>query len=101
MGKRLDNNEFIKRAKKIHGDKYNYSKIDYEKYNKHVKIICPIHGEFLQTPSNHLHKKKYGCNKCGNESSVKENTQSINCTLGLYVLSHQHNILQGHIYCMH
>ncbi len=56
---------FIEKAKKIHGDKYNYSLVDYKKDDTSVKIICPIHGVFEQTPSNHLHKTKpQGCPKC-------------------------------------
>ena len=55
--------EFIKKAKIIHDDKYDYSLVDYEKSNKKVKIICDKHGEFEQTPNGHLSKK--GCQKCG------------------------------------
>ena len=54
--------EFIKKAKEIHGDKYNYSKVEYVTTNKNVTIICKEHGEFQQTPYSHL--KSNGCNKC-------------------------------------
>ena len=57
--------EFIQNAKKVHGDKYDYSKVEYKGHNTNVCIICPNHGEFLQTPSNHLSGK--GCQKCANE----------------------------------
>ena len=60
---RSNTKEFIEKAKKIHGDKYKYSKVDYKTSSKKVIIICPIHGEFLQTPSGHLGNK--GCIKCG------------------------------------
>lgn len=53
--------EFIEKAKKIHGDKYDYSKVEYVNNKTKVCIICPIHGEFWQTPNNHY---KYGCHKC-------------------------------------
>lgn len=56
--------EFIEKAKIIHGDKYDYSKVIYKGNKIKVCIICPEHGEFWQTPSNHL--RKYGCKKCGN-----------------------------------
>jgi len=61
-GKRLTTEEFIKRAKEVHGDKYDYSKVKYT--NKHTKvcIICPIHGEFWQEPNSHLYG--CGCNEC-------------------------------------
>ena len=57
--------EFIKKAKKIHGDKYDYSKVEYKNYGTKVCIICPEHGEFWQTPNNHLYG--YGCKKCANK----------------------------------
>ena len=56
--------------KKVHGEKYDYSFVDYIANNKKVKIICPIHGEFQQTPSAHL--LGCGCPKCGKESSNKK-----------------------------
>jgi hypothetical protein len=57
-------NEFIKRAKLIHGDKYDYSKVNYIKNSTEVTIICPIHGEFKQTPQSHLKSGSYGCRQC-------------------------------------
>ena len=53
---------FIEKAKKIHGDKYDYSKVEYVNNRTKVCIICPEHGEFWQTPNNHLMGK--GCSKC-------------------------------------
>lgn len=53
---------FIARAKEVHGNKYNYDKVDYQGYYTKVIITCPIHGEFLQTPGNHLEGR--GCKKC-------------------------------------
>ena len=46
--------DFIKNARLVHGDKYDYSKVDYVKDYIKVCIICPEHGEFWQTPANHL-----------------------------------------------
>lgn len=57
--------EFIKKAKAIHGDKYDYSKAKYTSYETKICIICPIHGEFWQTPSVHL--QNHGCPICKNE----------------------------------
>ena len=54
--------EFIQKAKAIHGDKYDYSKVEYVNSKTKVRIICPIHGEFWQVPSNHL--RNHGCPKC-------------------------------------
>jgi len=61
---KLTTEEFIQKAIVIHGNKYNYSKVDYKKSSEKVKIICPIHGEFEQRPNNHLQGKI--CNICGN-----------------------------------
>ena len=60
---KLTTEDFIKKAKQIHGDKYDYSKVEYDNYNTQVIIICPIHGEFWQTPDSHLQGK--GCKMCG------------------------------------
>ncbi|MFA5733351.1 MAG: hypothetical protein WC934_15300, partial [Acidithiobacillus sp.] len=60
--KKFTLNKFIEKAKLIHGDKYNYSKVEYKNIFIKIKIICPIHGEFEQAPVNHL--KGYGCVKC-------------------------------------
>jgi hypothetical protein len=53
---------FINMAKEIHGNKYNYSLVDYKINSTKVKIICPIHGEFEQTPNMHLQGR--GCPIC-------------------------------------
>ena len=58
--------EFIYEARKVHGDKYDYSRVVYESSVKKVCIICPEHGEFWQTPMNHLLGR--GCRKCGHLS---------------------------------
>lgn len=62
MAIRLSTEEFIEKAKLIHGDKYDYSKIEYKNYETKICIICPIHGEFYQTPNKHLNG--CGCPKC-------------------------------------
>ena len=69
--KKKTTKEFIERAKQIHGDKYDYSKVEYKNGNTKVCIICPIHGEFLVTPSNHIRER--GCPKCRNRNSVVNN----------------------------
>lgn len=67
---RLTQEEFIKRSKEIHDNRYNYSKVNYISRKKKVIIICPIHGEFQQTPDNHLQGK--GCPKCANKNITTE-----------------------------
>ena len=62
---RLGLERFIEKARKVHGDKYDYSKVEYINNCTKVCIICPKHGEFWQTPDNHLYG--YGCKKCADE----------------------------------
>jgi len=59
----LTKETFIEKAKKVHGDKYDYSKVEYENTDTNVTIICPEHGEFKQTPHHHLGGS--GCPICG------------------------------------
>jgi conserved hypothetical protein len=59
---KITTNEIIAKAKLVHGDKYDYSKVDYSNAHTKVCIICPNHGEFWQTPNNHL--RGHGCPKC-------------------------------------
>ncbi len=61
---KITNNKFIERSKKIHGDKYDYSNVEYTHISKPVKIICKVHGEFQQTPREHF--SGCGCYKCAN-----------------------------------
>ena len=65
----MDTEEFILKAKKIHGDKYDYSLVDYVNSKTRVKIICPKHGIFEQIPNSHI-VNKYGCKKCGNLKNI-------------------------------
>ena len=53
-GKSLSIKQFIEQSTNIHGDKYDYSQSLYISYKKPLKIICPLHGNFYQTPNNHL-----------------------------------------------
>ena len=68
MSRRKTTEEFIEEARKVHGDKYDYSKVEYINNKTKICIICPIHGEFWQIPDNHLHG--HGCKKCLKISST-------------------------------
>ena len=70
MAKSLTKEIFIKNAMKIHGNKYDYSKVDLEHRDEkgRVCIICPKHGKFWQRPSCHTTMKQ-GCQKCKGEKS--------------------------------
>ena len=66
--------KFIEKARKFHGDKYDYSKVEYKGDKTNICIICPIHGEFWQTPHNHLNIARGGCGcpKCSHMTSKLE-----------------------------
>ena len=70
--KRSNTDEFIKNAKKIHGDKYDYSKVDYKTASKNIIIICKLHGEFYQSPNSHLNGR--GCLICGGNKKKTTNS---------------------------
>jgi len=73
---RLGAEEFIKRAIRLHNEKYDYSLTDYINNQTKVKIICPDHGEFEQAPSSHISNHKHGCPKCAKISRSKTRTYS-------------------------
>ena len=54
--------QFIEDAHRVHGDKYDYSKVEYKTSKDKVCIVCPIHGEFWQTPNDHL--SGHSCRRC-------------------------------------
>jgi hypothetical protein len=60
--KKLTTEEFIEKSKKIHGDKYDYSKVNYINGKSNIIIICSKHGKFTQRGSSHLEGR--GCNNC-------------------------------------
>jgi len=71
---RLTLGEFIERAKIIHNNLYGYNKVEYVNNSTDVIIVCPVHGDFLQTPGNHLIGK--GCRDCGILSRAEKQTKS-------------------------
>jgi len=79
VGKKLTIQERILKFKKIHGNTYDYSKFRYNGNKEKSIFICLNHGDFEQTPSNHLNG--FGCIKCGGteqkttEIFIKESTK--------------------------
>lgn len=63
MPNRLTTEEFVKRAKKVHGDKYDYSQSSYVNRRTEIRIFCKLHGEFFQMPGHHTDGR--GCKRCG------------------------------------
>ena len=83
MSRKLTTKDFIEKAKNIHGDKYDYSKVIYNGNKQKICIICPIHGEFWQRPNDHLNGN--GCPKC---SGRQRNTTDEFITKANYVHNH-------------
>ena len=64
MGRKLTQKEVLERFKKVHGDEYDYSLVDYKGQGKKVIIVCRVHGDFPQEPVSHWLGS--GCPDCGN-----------------------------------
>ena len=69
--KLMKSQDFFDKANIVHNNKYDYSKSSYQGMNKMFTYICPIHGENTQRPFDHL--RGFGCIKCANLISKKEN----------------------------
>ncbi len=67
---KLTQSEFIEKSTKLHNNKYCYKFVVYKNYEHKVKIICPIHGDFKQSP--HMHLKGQGCPKCGGTGKLTQ-----------------------------
>ena len=74
---RKTKSKFIQDAFQIHGDSYDYSKMGYINYHTKVKITCLKHGDYMQTPANHISYKN-GCPKCVNVGYSKISIQFLN-----------------------
>ena len=75
MSKRKTTSMFVQEAKVIHGNKYDYSNVDYKNNRTKVIIICKVHGDFLMAPSSHTNAKR-GCPQCSNilHPNIKKTT---------------------------
>ncbi|MFW5847784.1 MAG: hypothetical protein ACOCVF_02580 [bacterium] len=74
-----DQDEYLKLAYEKHGNKYDYSLINYKNIKIKIKIICPEHGLFEQTPDNHLY---HGCPNCAIENVAQKR---INNSANLFI----------------
>lgn len=86
MPSKFTKEDFIERAKKVHGDKYDYSKVEYVNKRTKVIITCPIHGDFEQLAQNHM--GGLGCPKCALLKSRKTKDEFVK----------QANEIYGNIY---
>lgn len=76
QGQRNSKEQFISKAKTVHGDRYDYSSSNYTSNKSKVNIICSIHGKFEQRPSDHL--SGYGCYKCTLDGRRTSQSEFIN-----------------------
>lgn len=60
MPRRKSQEEYISQVRKVHGDKYDYSKVEYRGSDVKICVVCPIHGEFWPTAHNHLSGSGHG-----------------------------------------
>jgi hypothetical protein len=67
--------EFFSKSAVIHNNKYDYSNSIYTSYQEKIKIICPIHGEFNQTPARHI--SGAGCKKCAISLTAHKKTKTM------------------------
>jgi len=81
----------IEEAKNLHGDRYDYSLVEYINYETKLKIICPIHGIFEQKYQKHC-KMGRGCVKCG----VIKSTESLTHTTEIFI--EKANLIHNNFY---
>lgn len=91
MPKKMAKEEFIKKAKEIHGDKYDYSKAEYVNNSTNISIICPNHGIFQQNPKNHLNG--FGCKKCTLEKKALNKKDVIDKLNKIYNNKYDYSLL--------
>ena len=67
---KMTNEGFREKAEKVHGGKYLYGKTDVDNRGDDGKVVitCPVHGDFRQTPKNHL--SGHGCHECAKRKSM-------------------------------
>lgn len=83
---KLTTEEFIAKAKAVHGDRYDYSKVEYVNASTKVCIICKKHGEFWQVPNSHL--RGIGCPQCAIKRRISQQTYTKETFLKLALEKH-------------
>ena len=79
--------EFIQKARRIHGNRYDYSRSVYVGWRQHVVIVCPRHGPFLQSPGHHIRGQE--CHLCAKEwtsSAQRLSKESLFVKPGLFMV---------------
>lgn len=79
---KLNKYNFKDMANEVHNYFYDYSKAEYNGSDKEMVIICPIHGEFKQTPNHHI-KRGQHCPKCmGKGLTIEERRKELQSIFG-------------------
>ena len=86
MAKKLTQEQVIDQFNSVHGDRYDYSLVNYVNNRTKVSIICSIHGVFKQLPADH--KAKIGCIKCGFLETKKKQSFSLEQILSEFIKVH-------------
>lgn len=73
--KPITQDEFLERARAVHGERYCYSNVVWLGRQQNVQIICPDHGAFEQTPKSHL--RGAGCHQCARESTSSKGEREL------------------------
>lgn len=68
MRRKFTCDEFVSKSVEVHGTKYNYGKSNYSDIKTKLIIVCPIHGDFSQTPDSHLYGR--GCPFCSGNARL-------------------------------
>ena len=72
--RKLGLNNFITKAREVHGDKYDYSRAVYKDMRSKIEVICPVHGSYFQRAQSHL--LGHGCPLCKSDKQ-KERMKSV------------------------
>lgn len=93
--KKKTKEQFLEQCLNKFGSKYDYSKVEYINTKTKVCIICPIHGEFWQTPEQHLKGK--GCPKClGKNLTTQDWVKQANIVHNNKYIYSKTNFKKGH-----
>ncbi len=94
---KLTTEEFIARARSVHGNKFDYSQVIYRGMHSSVRIICPRHGQFIQHAQGHLTGR--GCAYCSNPqgNEVFEFIAKLNMANGWHLVggNHEYGVPSG------
>jgi hypothetical protein len=95
--KQITKEQFLERAIKIHGDRYDYSKIEYKSIYDEVEIVCSKHGSFYQKPAIHLYAKS-NCPECKITRGEERISQYLNNKGIKYIFQHKVKIDNSYHY---